>query len=357
MEEKILNQVRHMLDKANHPNTGEAERELCLRRADTLMLRHAIDQAMLDATKRDDRRQPIPNRFRAFERWGDGWEYTSKFQTIIWELARTYRCKAAIHPDGDVTIVGMPDDVQYFEMIWTNIYFGFITKMYPRWQDNLSFEHNVYNYKTAGYKWPEIRDVAREHQHHVPWPDGGMLIRAYKKHARVVGDERQIKTQRHAAFRESYAEGFTRQVCRRLEDFRYESAETAKGSGAELALVDVEERVKEEFYNLFPDFRPMTAEQLEELRAAQRKQEEEAASRLQEELDAMTPAQRRKYEEAQERQRIKDAKDSDRYWKDLEEKRERNYDPDGMRVGRSSGNSVDLGGRERLGGGSAGELG
>jgi hypothetical protein len=350
--EKILRQVRHMLDKANHPNTPDAEREMCIRRADTLMLRYAIDQALLDATKKDDRRLPVTRKFHAY----DGREWKYKFGTILHAMEETYRCRVAIHHNGDVTVVGMPEDVDYMELIWTNVYLTFISRLYPRWDDNLSFDHNVYNYKRAGFKWAQIYKVATEHHHYLRDEKDGAMIRGYKRHAEMVGDTSTIKTQKHEAFRESFAEGFVRSLCARLETVRSETSEAATGSGAELALVDVRDRVQEAFYETFPDFRPMSEEERARLLQDIREREEREARALQERLDAMTPAERRRYEDEQERERRRQAKADERYWRNLAKDSARRYDPDGMSTGRAAGQEVNLGHEQAVGATKAGEL-
>jgi hypothetical protein len=334
VEEKILDRVRKLLDRANHPNTPDPERELCIQRADRYMLQYAIDQALLDATKKDDRRLPITRRFHAY----DGREWKYKFGTILHAMEETYRCRVAIHADGDVTVVGMPEDVDYMELIWTNVYLTFISRLYPRWDDNLSFDHNVYNYKRAGFRWAQIYRIATEHHHYLKDEKDGAMIRGYKRHAAMVGDTSQIKTQRHEAFRESFAEGFVRSLCARLETVRTETSETATGSGAELALVSVKDRVEEAFYEVFPNLAPMIEEERERLLQEIREREQREAE--------------------QERERRREAKANERYWRDLDRDQARRYDPEGISVGRAAGKEVNLGTDQAVGGSdTAGELG
>lgn len=344
-EEKILDRVRKLLDRANHPGTPEPERDACIAKADSLMLKHAIDEALLDANKKGDQRTPVTTTFRAYSEY----EFSAKFQTMLWSMAETLRCRAAVRYNGDTTVVGMQDDVQYFEMLWTTVYLSFVSKIYPRWNDNLSFDHNVYNFKKAGFKWPAIRETAVGHGHWVEWPDGGFLIRAYKRHAKMVGDESLIKTQRHNAYRASFAEGFVQEICAKLEQMR-ENAKNAESQGAPgtaLALVSVEERVNEQFYEQFPHHRPMSQEDLEAIREKRRKEREEEEARV----AAMSPAERKKWEDEQEKERRRQAKASDRFWRDQERRSSSLYDPSGVSAGRQAGAETDLsGGSGQVGG-------
>lgn len=356
VEERILEKVRKMYERANHPNTPEAERETAMRMADAMMLKHAIDQALLDSNAKGDNRTPTTLRFRAFSEY----EFTYKFQTMLSELAKTVRCRAACSFRGDVTIVGMPDDAEFFEMVWTSIYMSFVSKINPKWNNDLSFDHNVYNFKKAGYKWPAIKDVARNNNHWVEWPDGGALIRAYKRHAKMVGDDVVVKTQRHAAYRESFAEGFVQEVCAKLEQMREDQSETFKSGapGTELALLGVKERVDEAFYEEFPHLRPMSDEEaqrlLEERKARIQREQEE----LEAKLAAMTPKQLEVWHRKQEQARQREARANERYWRQIGREAERRYDRDGIVAGRQAGAETDLsGGRVHVGGGTKGEIG
>jgi hypothetical protein len=349
VEEGVLDRVRKILDRANHPNTPDGERETALRMADRLITKHAIDEALLDAAGRDDRRTPITKRIRAWE----GFDWQAKFRTMVAEIAKTVRCKVALHPGGDITVVGMREDVEYLEMMWTVVYLNFVSKMNPRWDNTLSFEHNVYNFKKAGYKWPSIRDKARANNCWVDWPDGGRLIRAYKKHARMVGDESLVSTQRHSAYRESFSEGFTNTICAMLEEMRSQQREDSKDSvpGAALALRSIDEQVQESFYEAFPNFRPLSDEEFQERLEERRRIQEQEAREEQERLDAMTPAERRKHDEQVEAKRRKEAKESDRFWRDLMRQRDAKYDPSGIAAGTKAGRETDLtGGRRGMGG-------
>lgn len=355
-EERILERVRKLLDRANHPGTPEPERDACIAKADGLMFKHAIDQAMLDANAKSDMRTPVSVTFRAYSES----EFKYKFQTMMSNLATTVRCRVALKWNGDVIVVGMADDVEFYEMVWTTIYLSFTSKINPKWNDDLSFDHNVYNFKKAGYKWPEICSKARANNHHVPWPDGGALIRAYKRHAKLAGDTHQVTTQRHAAYRESFTEGFVREICAKLEQMREDQSEVSRTGqpGTELALRGVQDRVDEAFYEAFPNLRPMSDEEAERIRRdraeAKRREQEE----LEAKLAAMTPAQRRAWDREQEAERRREERENARYWRQYQREQDRLYDSDGIKAGRQAGAETDLsGGRGHVGSATRKELG
>jgi hypothetical protein len=335
-EEKILDKVRKLLERAGHPNTPEAEREACLAMADKLMVKHAIDEAILDSTRSEsDRRKPVKREFRAAD--PDGVWYI-KFRTILAEIGRTVRVRVGLKWNGDVVVVGYADDVQYYEDLWTRIYFDFLSKLDPKWNHDLSFEHNVYNFKKAGTKWEAIRNIAVANGHWVDWPDGGALIRAYKRHCRIIGEEPQNHTQRHAAYRESFAEGFTAEICRRLEQMRADAAEQAGESGA-LVLYDARQAIDDMWYDLYPKHHPDYQRKImEEYEAEKRRQREEHEAWL----ASLTAEQRARWEKEQEIKRQREAREKEKYWRQQAKESSRLWDSAGRQAGRRAGQESDL---------------
>ncbi len=337
-EDKILDKVRKMLDRANHAGTSEHERDLCIKMADDMMAKHGIEQAQIDAAKDpSERRKPVHRQFKAW----DTLVWRVKFQTIMTEIARTAGVRASVRFDGDVNLVGMSDDVNYVEMLWTQTYLAFLSKLEPTWDRSLSFEHNVYNFKLAGTKWPLICARAREAGDWVDWPDGGRLKRAYERHCKILGEEPTRHTQRHDVYRESFAEGFETEICHRLRQMRRSRAETTEKAGAGLVLVERDDVVAEAYFSIFPDQRPEVVDarrkaQMEEW-DKQRQEEEAARTDM---LNAMTDKQRAAFLDKEAREERAEAARNERYW---EQRAHRDRpDSDGRRAGRRAGASVDL---------------
>ncbi len=347
----VLNLVRNLLARAEHKNTPEAERELCFAQANKLMTRHAIEEAELRANQTEsERRKPTSSKWQ-FMDCSD--ELQPYLRTIIAEVAATNRCRAVLHPmrwgfrDGtehvtaEVTVVGFAEDVQWCEMLYTNIYMALLRTMFPRWDSDLSFDNNVYNFKRAGYKWRVIAETAMANGHDVPMPpnDGHLFIKAYKRHAALVGDTSRVATQRFEAYRRSFMEGFTARVAARLEGMRADSA--AESTGKELVLSRSQDDVNAHYYELFPDFHPdaVRTKRERELERARVLREQEEAAR-QSLLDGMTEKQRAAFLEKEERKRRQQARSDAAYWR----KREKEWAPDeyGQVQGRAAGNAVNL---------------
>ena len=59
-DKKLMETVRLLLARAEHPNTPPEEADTALRRANALMARHAIDEALVRATQTArERRAPV----------------------------------------------------------------------------------------------------------------------------------------------------------------------------------------------------------------------------------------------------------------------------------------------------------
>lgn len=340
-EQKIMDRVAALLARAEHPNTPEAERELCFERANVLMAKHALDEAVIRSQQSaSERRKPVSETWKWLETYSP---YASYLRTVLTEIARTNRCRVSIHPGNyTVTVVGFSEDVSWTQMLYMNSYFAFLKALFPKWDETLGYDENVYNFKKAGHKWSEINHIARQHGHpdHEDRSTGrikGAVIAAYKRHAKKIGDEQQITTQRHEAYRDTFAHYFVMRIGQRLEKMREENQRVADSApGAMLALRD---DVDAMFYELFPSLHPdEVRRRIEEQYRIDREAAEREARERQEMLNAMTPKQRTDFLEKEERQRRREAAASDRYWRSQTVSADR----DGAAAGMRAADSVDL---------------
>jgi hypothetical protein len=339
-EEKILDKVRKMLNLADNPGATDEERAAFIEKADHLMVKYAIDAAMLEAEMTpEERRRPVSETFEAYSSWTT-WD--TKFRTILVQLGKGCRIRAANTGYwGTLSIVGFQEDISYFKMLWTTIYLDFLSKLDPKWNVNFGDDENIYNFVRSGKKWEYIAEICRDHDINMPWPDGGRLKRAYHRHQKKIGEPPRSHTGRHEAYRESFAEGFTMEICRRLSNLREEAEEQVKSSGAEIVLWRAQEDVDALFYELHPELSP------EARRARLAKYEEEAAAaRAAEERRraALTPRQRLAEDRKRERDREIQMRKDARYWNSAQRNVEaaRRYDPTGLRVGEAAARDVDL---------------
>jgi hypothetical protein len=333
-EEKILSRVQKLLDKANAEGTTEAERQLFLDKADDLMIKHALDDAMLQATmSKEERRTPVQDRFQAADANAPHWE---KFRTVLLMIANLHRVRSAFHYDGSVTLVGYFEDVEYVKMKWLNVYLHFSQTINPRWNTGLSPEHNAYNFHRSGTAWTEVEQIAREHG--CKW-NIKQLRAGYREYCLSIGEEPTRMTQRNFAYKESFAEAFRTRICTRVTDLIEDRDKQTSEAGALVAVKDLGVEIDEMYYSLFPHLRPETAEE-RAAREEQKRMEREAHQRW---LESLSPAERRKYDREQEEEARKNARFNERYWKQQDRLNAKNRDHDGLRNGRASADQVDLG--------------
>lgn len=333
-EEKILSRVQKLLDKANAEGTTEAERQLLLDKADELMIKHAIDDAMLMSTMdKKDRRKPVSDRFKASDPYAP---HREKFRTVLLTIADLHRVRSAFHNDGSVTLVGYFEDVEYVKMKWLNVYLHFSQTINPRWNTGLSYEHNAYNFHRSGTAWTEVEKIAHEHG----CPMNIKQLRAgYREFCKAIGEEPTRMTQRNFAYKESFADAFRSRICMRIQELINDRDRQTSEAGALVAVKDLGIEIDAMFYDLFPDLDPVARAARAAARAEQERREAEAHQRW---LEGLSPKERAKYDREQEAEARKNARCSEQYWARVDRENAKKRDNDGLRNGRVSADQVDL---------------
>jgi hypothetical protein len=333
-EEKILSRVQKLLDKANAEGVTEKERQLFLDKADELMMKHSIDEAMLMASlSKEERRKPVAERFHAADANAPHWE---KFRTVLMMIANLHRVRSAFHYDGDVTLVGFYEDVEYVKMKWLNVYLHFSRTINPEWDNRLSPEQNAYNFHRSGTPWTDVEDIAKAKG--CNW-NIKKLRDGYRRYALSIGEEPRRMTQRNFAYKESFAEAFRTRICIRIQELMEERDSMASEAGALVAVKDLGIEVDALFYEVFPHLDPQRIAAERAAREAQEKAKREEHLRW---LESLTPAERRKYDAEQEAEARRQARWSDRYWARMDREQAKLRDNDGARNGRKSADQVDL---------------
>lgn len=332
-EEKILVRVKKLLDKANAEGTTEAEREAFLDKADELMIKHGIEEAMvMAAMSKEDRRKPVKEVFQAADPNAPHWE---KFRTVLRYIAQLHRCRIVFHYRGDCTLVGFHEDVEYVKMKWLNIYLHFSRTINPQWNTALSPEQNAYNFHRAGTAWTEVEEIAKRSG--CNW-NIKKLRAGYREYCATIGEEPQRMTQSNFLYKEAFAEGFRSRISTRILQLMEDRDKMTSEAGALVAVKDLGLEVDELFYSIFPQFRPATAEELARMEAEAAAE----AAALEAKLKAMSPAERREYDMEQERIHRQAARDSAAYWRRQERKQDRMGRTGGASAGRVSADQVDL---------------
>jgi len=377
--EKIMDRVAALLRLAEHPNTPVHEATLALKQANSLITKHAIDEALLRQSQSVTERRAISHMTVVL----GGGEFRPYLRTIFEVAAETFRVSVASkftrtdgQADTEFHMYGANEDVVWLDMLYNMIKLQFLTKLDPTWDASLSYDNNVYNFKVAGFKWAEIDAIAIRNGHErkestklvdTIYADSqreywerrlqfrrdtfikGDEVReyngffhalkaAYVRHAKLIGDDTRVKTQSHQAYRLSFAEAFRTTMTNRLWDMQRENeAQMDTIPGAALALRDVKEDADRAMWADFPNLSPE-----EVAKRAQAFQDQVAAERKAREdmLAAMSPKERQKFLEDEEAEARKQAR-KDRAW-ERKNTRYYTYDQTAMAQGSKAAASVDL---------------
>lgn len=319
--QSMLDRVARLIEQAEqfrrHNEEGSASAALA--RADAIMLKYAIDRSMAEAARKDpsERQTPISKKIPFVSEWS---EFYEGLQLMICNIAKHCRVKVVTGPqlvEPIATLVGFPEDVEYCQMLWTSVYLQFVSKIDPKWDPELSAEENVKILKDAGRKWGRIAEDANAHGFPCTANDG-RLKAAYRRQCRIEGVEPTAHTQRHVAYRASYAKAFSARIAARLREQRKAQEETVAATpGSAVALRDRFADVLQAFYELFPHLRPRTAEE-----------REKAGREWREWWDGLSDKEKARYEKMRARQR---------------QAQENMHDPAGSRNGDRAASVVDLG--------------
>jgi hypothetical protein len=263
-EDRMLQKVRALVAKAESTDSAP-EREALIAKAEALMLKHSIDQAMLDMNRPADQRIK-PEALEYFQLADYGTPIRDQIVDLGQWVAYHFGCKiiffglrrgkttSAVH----ATIVGFPSDLRSFQTLFTALHLDLAAQLRPKPDNNKTFDQNVYDLHEAGVKWIEIanamnrayeqapagtmramwRDSVRpgkdQPENLVPWPDGHRLINAYKRHCKAIGEEPR-SIQSPVTYQRNFASAYVSRIHSRLVDSRLEAEETA-GAGTALAL-------------------------------------------------------------------------------------------------------------------------
>jgi hypothetical protein len=346
VSEKIIERIAKLLAQADHVNTNDEEREAFLAKADEMMAKHMIDEALVRlAQAPSERAKPVRVDVELFDRWS---VFGVKMSLIASEICRTVGVRMATRSGSNVvTLVGFDDDVRWMQMLFLNTQMTFLRRLQPKWDQSLTTGANVGLFRESGMKWPQVTRIAatagaiaevpnEDHDYNGYWKSVNSVKATYKKHCKETGQQ-PVSVTRHEAYRHTYAEAFTNRICARLADMR--ASRQAAGSGSELVLARVMDDVNDAFYQEFPDISPEARAQRYE---AQKKAEEQRDLEHAAWLAGLTPAARLRHEREQVAQRQREARNSDKYWAEQDRKAEKRYDSTGARVGRKAADSVNL---------------
>lgn len=190
------------------------------------------------------------------------------------------------HKADRITVIGFEADVRYVEMLFFSLRLQMLSMLEPQVNPAASYDDNVLSLHDAGIKWREIARLLNKHVKMVfredtyvpswvradttmqldkddldryvaeqsgpwgytPWPDGGRLIRAYKRACAAKGLE-PVAVPNAATYQDSWMDGFRSELRRRLTKVRNEE-------GAGLVLASAMKLVQESYDDLWDELFP-----------------------------------------------------------------------------------------------------
>lgn len=268
--------------KDSNPDTAQAY----LEKAEALMQKYAVDEAMLSAARQlaggivEEPEQRVVTFMPAKDPLGNQW------YNLYIGVAQHYDCEFFGWTSGSGYLVGFPSNMDLVEMVYTSLRLQALSKLDPKPRKDLTFDENVYILHEAGIKWQRIAFLMNQAYYEakelggldrlglpedtdtqwnfytsdaatwspVPWEvndkgvgkkDGGRLIRAAKRWCKDIGEPYRAVSS-PVTFQRSYAQGFLNEVRDRFARLRkYRDEQVKSTSGAELVLFDRNKLVRD----------------------------------------------------------------------------------------------------------------
>lgn len=253
----MLAKIQGLLDTYQSlTDTNPEGAQAYLDKAEQLMQKYAVDEAMLSAARQlaggvvEEPEQRIITFMPANDKLGNQW------YNLIIAVAKHYDCEFFGWTSGSGYLVGFPSNMDIVQMVYTSLRMQALSKLDPKPNKDLSFDENVFILHEAGIKWQRIGFLMNQAYHEatelgqvidrnwevVPWDekkkDGGRLIRACKRWCKEANQPYRAVSS-PVTFQRSYAQGFLNEVRDRFAMLRkYREEQIRSTNGAELVLFD-----------------------------------------------------------------------------------------------------------------------
>lgn len=243
---KMLKRVADLIAKAEGTEFS-AERDALRNKADDLMVRYAIEEAELARDQGRNLKAEVEKKSMSVA--GPDSPYRQQLIDLHWSLVRHSRCQAVYHGMRSnvsqpvyATVVGMPADLEYVEMVFTSLRLQMVNELEPVYDHGKTLQENVYEMRNAGMKNSRIEEQCGL--------SGGSAVRKHYEAECAERGEQPRKNVNPKMAKRSFSEGFVMQVANRLAALKRRQEED-KGTGT--ALVPVNDAVQEVYDEMFPD--------------------------------------------------------------------------------------------------------
>lgn len=326
--DRIKKRITALLDRAEHHATEEHEATACREKAEDLMQEYRIERAMLNLEDNANRKFEVKNLGNDIDPRLSGVGHTIR-QTAY----RHAKCQVA-NAFWDTTVVGYPEDIFYGDVLTQRAFSELLERLYPVWDYDLDWRENIYYLKTSGMTYQQVRDATPEkfkkgmHAGKIKW-----AVESWEDH---LGIPHQPMTRRHEAYRASFREAFESRFNARLSELRDRQMQEEGPGEYAVALINDEDALKEEFYRLFPQYRPKTKEERDAQWAKWMKESAEKEKAEEERRAKMTQAQR----DAEDRKKRREDEKRERAWRKFQERNRK--DQSGWSAGTAAADRVRL---------------
>lgn len=265
-DDKILDRIQKVLNLADGAATPE-EREAALLRADAMMKAHQLDEAairarnILKGLSEVKKTQPTDETI-------DWVSSTDEFLPIHRDVAVIFAGLAGVRivflGMGQIHVIGYPDDIAYWKMIWLNSHLTFSSQLHPKWNKQAGDGANIKAFAEAGYKWDFIwRQAIKEGQPFTnkkgepvkcPPEDNGWMKRILNKEYAALGEERMPMNYSVKNYRNSFALAYAEQMRARVGQMlaARERMERESDSGTAVVLKTDADALADYFRKLYP---------------------------------------------------------------------------------------------------------
>lgn len=274
----VLRKVRALVATAEHENTSPAEADAAREAADKLMLKFAIDEAALDASRPVEERGG-PETIEV-DLDGTGTGLIGHFTWLVDVVAHHCRSRVRAYSRYDrenrvwmAKVYGFKSDLRYFEIMYTTLRLHMASALSQKWDDDAPYDANIYRLHNAGFNWADLarmRGWIKEHSRY--YPDiknpyrapftsevipstkmGASFKAAYMRECKRLGSEPvQIPAGGSKTYRRSAASGYVSRISQRLIMVE-KGRDKAETGGLVLRRDDLDAFFRDQNPDLFPE--------------------------------------------------------------------------------------------------------
>ncbi len=278
-----LSKVRKLIAMAEDPACDPAEAQKMRERADAMMFKYAIKEAMVNQAK------PAEERTKPAKITVEVGAFDSDILGYIGQLALDIgvHCRCKVRPYKhysretraySAAVYGFESDVRYFEFLYTTLRLHMLGVLIPKFDSQLTMEENCYRLHNAGYNWLEMAALQgwkrypgqpsstpshliryynqKLDQEMLSGKLGGMYKRPYERACAAKGEPTvKLAAGTTESFRKDAALGYTDRLRQRLYLIKAAREGQYSGNGALVLrsrFDDVEAMFREDNPDMFP---------------------------------------------------------------------------------------------------------